>query len=382
MTLKKQILGLSIITILMAGCGNSNKLSERKTTGSTNTNTNSNTNTNANSNTNANANTDNTPEVNYVIKADKPQLNTTQKEILKVHNERRSNEFTDSPLSYSLALENEAKAYADVLAKNGKQEHDPDNAKNGYGENLFARSTEGNISIEEAMVHWYDDEKVMYDYETGDCNRSKAPNKDSKVCGHYTQVVWQETKEVGCATAVYEDVNSSYYGGSVYVCKYTKAGNVVEKREGVNTKQKPYCTNYVTDDIYTGTIPNINSKEITKKALELELVEEDRVNCTRTDNRSGSIKFAKSMKSAQLIDFHIGGDIESYIVTLNFDNVEIEKNMVKLTGTGISAEKYPIFMNIKFVGETATYYGVELEWNGYNKNDKKLSRAMKAKIYK
>ena len=375
MTLKKQILGLSIITILMAGCGNSNKLSERKTTGSTNTNTNSNTNTNANSNTNANANTDNTPEVNYVIKADKPQLNTTQKEILKVHNERRSNEFTDSPLSYSLDLEKEAQAYADVLAKNGKQEHDPDNAKNGYGENLFAHSTDKNIRIGEAMLQWYDEEKKIYTYETNECNTSKIQliNDAQATCGHYTQVVWQETKEVGCATAVYEDVNSSYYGGSVYVCKYTKAGNVVN--------QKPYCTTYATDDIYTGTIPNINSKEITKKALELELVAEDRVNCTRTDNRNGSIKFAKSMKSAQLIDFDIfNGD--KYTVTLNFDKVEIEKNMVKLTGKGISAEKYPIFMNIKFVGETATYYGVELEWNGHNENNVTLSRAMKAKIYK
>jgi len=111
------------------------------------------------------------------------------------------------------------------------------------------------------------------------------------------------------------------------------------------------------------------------------LVTEDRVNCTRTDNRNGSIKFAKSMKSAQLIDFDIfNGD--KYTVTLNFDNVAIEKNMLKMTGTGISAERYPIFMNIKFVGETATYYGVELEWNGHNKNDITLSRNMKAKIYK
>ena len=56
--------------------------------------------------------------------------------------------------------------------------------------------------------------------------------------------------------------------------------------------------------------------------------------------------------------------------------------MVKLTGTGISPEKYPIFMNIKFVGEGSDYYGVELEWNGHNANNPSLSRSMKAKIYK
>ena len=365
MTLKKQILGLSIVAIVMAGCGNSTTLSERETTNTTST------------------NTDTSEEINYVIKTNKPHLTSIQEEILNVHNGRRSNEFTDSPLSYSLELERKAKAYADVLAKNGKQEHDPENLKNGYGENLFAHSTDRYIRIEEAMTHWYDDEKAIYTYETDECNTSKInlQNDVKSTCGHYTQVVWQETKEVGCATAIYTDQNSSYYGGSVYVCKYSKAGNVVENRNSTNIKQKPYCTNYVTNDIYTGEVPTINSKDITKKALKLELVTEDRVNCTRTDNLNGSIKFAKSMKSAQLINFDIFNGNE-YTVTLNFNRLTIIDNVIKLQGTGVSAEKYPIFMNIKFVGETATYYGVELEWNGHNENNITLSRAMKAKIYK
>jgi len=377
MTLGKHIIGLSIVAIVMAGCGYSDTLSDRKSTTDTTTtdDTTNTTNTTTNTTDNTTDNTTTAEEINYVIKAKSISLTDTQKEIVRVHNERRSNEFTDSDLRYSLELEKVAQDYANVLAQNGKQEHDPKNAENGYGENLFAHSTDKNLTIEDAMRNWYDEEKKMYNYETNECNTSHtiAHNDKQPTCGHYTQVVWQETKEVGCASAVYTDRNSSYYGGSVYICRYKEAGN--------RGNEKPYCTNYVTDDIYTGTIPTINTKDITSKNLEIELVAEDRVNCNRTDKINGSIKFAKGFKSAQLIDFDIfNGD--SYTVTLDFDEVTIVDNMVKLTGTGLAEEKYPIFMNIKFVGETSDYYGVELEWNGHNANDKTLSRKMKAKIYK
>ncbi len=339
----------------MVGCGDSNTLSER--TGTTPTPT---------------ASGD---EENYVIKPVTQILTTRQKEILKIHNERRSNDFSDSDLSYSIELETAAQTYADKLAKNGKQEHDPSNKINGYGENIFAHSANKNIALETAMRQWYDNEKKIYTYETNECNTSRVSlrNDADATCGHYTQVAWQNTKEVGCATTTYTNLTSSYFGGAVYICKYTKAGNVVN--------EKPYCTNYVTNDIYTGTIPTINTTDITAKNLVIELVAEDRVNCSRTDNQNGSISFAQGFQSAQLIDFDIFNG-NAYTVTLNFDKVEIINNMVKLTGTGLATEKYPIFMNIKFVGEADTYYGVELEWNGHNEANTTLSRSMKAKLYK
>ena len=111
------------------------------------------------------------------------------------------------------------------------------------------------------------------------------------------------------------------------------------------------------------------------------MTEEDRVNCVRTDNRNGYINFAKGFQSAQLIDFDIFNGT-NYTATLDFNKVVIEDNMVKLTGRGVTAEKYPIFMNIEFVGETSDYYGVELEWNGHNENNETFSRQMKAKFYK
>ena len=355
----RNAIGLSVIVAVLVGCGASGTLSERETTTPAEV-------------------TDPTEtqaeEQNYLIAPKKQQLTAIQEEILSVHNERRKQEFDDADLHYSLALEEVAKAYANQLADSGRVEHDPNNASNGYGENLFAHSTDKNISIEEAMKHWYDEEKVMYNYESNECNVSKAiMNVSNATCGHYTQVVWQETQEVGCATVNYTNENSTYANGSVYVCRYQKAGNV----EG----EKPYCSNYTTSDIYTGVKPNINTKDITGRALSMELVQEDRVNCTRVDNSNGSIKFAKGFGSAELIDFDIfNGD--KYTTTLKFDKVEIVDDMVKLSGVGVSEEKYPIFMNIKFVGESNLYYGVELDWNGHNANDKTFSRTMKAKIYK
>ncbi len=356
----QKMIGLSMIVTLLVGCGASGTLSPRETS------------TTPTEEINETETT--TVETNYIITPKVEPLTTEQEHIVQVHNERRHNEFDDAPMHYSLELEKVALAYAKELAQSGKVEHDPNNARNGYGENLFANSEDKNITIDEAMIHWYDNEKVMYDYETNECNTSKAiENIDNATCGHYTQVVWQETREVGCATVNYINPESLYANGSIYVCRYQKPGNV----QG----EKPYCTNYTTSDIYTGVIPKINTQDITGKDLSIELIDEDRVNCIRRDNSNGSIRFEKGFKSATLIDFDIfNGD--KYTTTLQFDNVEIVDDMVKLSGVGISEEHYPIFMNIKFISDNDTYYGVELEWNGYNANDATFSRNMKAKFYK
>ena len=44
-------------------------------------------------------------------------------------------------------------------------------------------------AVEDAVKSWADEVKD-YDYEN---------NKCSKVCGHYTQIVWATTEAVGCA---------------------------------------------------------------------------------------------------------------------------------------------------------------------------------------
>ncbi|KAI0209419.1 Glioma pathogenesis-related protein 1 [Lamellibrachia satsuma] len=89
------------------------------------------------------------------------------------------------------------------------------------GQNLWVHT--GGHDIEAAVQVWYD-EVNDYDYNANTCN---------KVCGHYTQVVWANTREVGCGTAYctktvgFKD-RAAYY----IVCNYGPAGNYVG--------QKPY----------------------------------------------------------------------------------------------------------------------------------------------
>jgi pathogenesis-related protein 1 len=57
-------------------------------------------------------------------------------------------------------------------------------------------------------------ESQNYDYNSNGCRG---------VCGHYTQMVWRDTKEVGCAVAPGE-------GREVWACNYEPPGNWVGKR--------------------------------------------------------------------------------------------------------------------------------------------------------
>ena len=372
MMISKKMMSLSVAVFLLSGCGSST-LGERDTTeGVSGDGTAVST-----DNTQVTDETEVTDVVaqNFVISAPQQTLTEKQKNIVTLHNSKRSNEFAGATMGYSLALEAAAQTYANELAASGKFEHDPTNMANGYGENLFAHADQRDLDIDTAMLHWYDIEKPQYDYETGVCNENNVTDSAGNVivCGHYTQVVWQETREVGCAMANYENNESEYRDGSVYVCKYKKPGNIIG--------EKPYCLEYNTMDIYSGGVPTVNTDDIVDKALSIELVVEDRVNCTRIDNTNGSIKFAKGFQSAQLIDFDIfNGD--SYTVTLDFDTVTIQDNMVMMTGKGLEENQPSIFMNIKFVGETSSFYGVELEWNGYDAAQPQYSRKMKAKLYK
>ena len=56
-------------------------------------------------------------------------------------------------------------------------------------------------------------ESADYSPASGSC----APNRQ---CGHYTQIVWPSTEEVGCGMAVCPSF------GQVWVCRYRPRGNV------------------------------------------------------------------------------------------------------------------------------------------------------------
>ncbi len=298
-------------------------------------------------------------------------LTKAQQDVIRVHNEKRNIYFNDSPLKYSLKLESEAQNYADILASTGEFRHDPTNHQNNYGENLYAFSKDKPLTIDDAMPHWFDDEEPHYHYEDGSCDIGYQ-------CGHYTQVIWQNTREVGCATAKYQ--RGRFKNGYIYVCKYYKAGNISFNGENL----KPYCSNYDMSDIYLKDIPA--SLSLADKKFDIELISEDRVNCIRDDKYNSYIKFNSDLTKAYIPDFQIFNNGE-YKNSLEFDNISIDGTKIILKGTNknITDNRYKnreIYMNIEILGENSDYYSANIEWNGLDSSLKEYSRNMKAKIYK
>lgn len=129
-------------------------------------------------------------------------------EMVAAHNAVRARVGTP-PLTWSDRLAAVAQEWADGLLASGKLVH---SQNPNYGENLY--EIEGAAATPASMVNRFADESKDYDYGSNSCRA---------VCGHYTQVVWSDTKQVGCAVA---------RGGrrEVWVCEYDPPGNYVGKR--------------------------------------------------------------------------------------------------------------------------------------------------------
>lgn len=123
--------------------------------------------------------------------------------ILAAHNSYRARHAARS-LSWSDSLAGNAQAWADKCVF----EH---SGTSGMGENLL--SWTGNRSDQDTVGLWYA-ENTSYDYVSG------GPKTSGAVTGHFTQIVWEDTTEVGCGVAQCPSI------GSYLVCNYAPAGNV------------------------------------------------------------------------------------------------------------------------------------------------------------
>lgn len=138
------------------------------------------------------------------------QLTDVQQAILDAHNDCRD-EVNVPPLSWSVELANIAQDWADTLSGERNLRHRPDISGSGAGENLAAGS-----SIDRMLDLWKD-EKDNYNPSTGQC-------RSGKTCGHYTQMVWSDTTEIGCGVASHRRY------GNVMVCNYSPPGNYFGRR--------------------------------------------------------------------------------------------------------------------------------------------------------
>ncbi|KAI5930118.1 Glioma pathogenesis-related protein 1 [Manis javanica] len=84
------------------------------------------------------------------------------------------------------------------------------------GENIWTGSL-SIFSVSSAVTAWYN-EIQYYDFKTRKCSR---------VCGHYTQVVWANSYKIGCAVQFCPKVSgvASLSNGAHFICNYGPAGN-------------------------------------------------------------------------------------------------------------------------------------------------------------
>ncbi|MFC4230275.1 CAP family protein [Parasediminibacterium paludis] len=137
-------------------------------------------------------------------------------EVLQHHNNIR--EKVGSPaLVWNQQLAAYAQQWADYLANNNhctmKHRDHPGEGDKAYGENIFWGSSSDYYKPMDASLSWYGEIKFFKYQRLNDNNWYKT--------GHYTQMVWKDTKEMGVGVAVCPN------GGLIVVANYYPAGNVM-----------------------------------------------------------------------------------------------------------------------------------------------------------
>ena len=134
-----------------------------------------------------------------------------QRDVIWRHNHWREQADPNMPkMKWSPTLALAAKIWADELSQDCEMRH----STMKYGENIFWGSSSFSAK---AVVDAWADERHDYDYAKNMC-------KEGAQCGHYTQIVWKTTTEVGCAKV------RCGSGNEIWVCIYDPAGNIVGEK--------------------------------------------------------------------------------------------------------------------------------------------------------
>jgi uncharacterized protein YkwD len=123
------------------------------------------------------------------------------------------------PLAWSDTLAASARGYAETMARTGRFEHAVQPMGPGReGENLWT-GTRYAYAYPEMIGHWIAERKDFVNGATPGFSRTGRWED----VAHYTQIVWRDSTQVGCAMA-------SSRSEDYLVCRYAPAGNVVGER--------------------------------------------------------------------------------------------------------------------------------------------------------
>ena len=145
--------------------------------------------------------------------------------ITDAHNDvRASASPTPDPALEPLCWSASVAAVAQSWADNCTWQHNP--GRGFLGENIFGGSGNWLASGALSAVAMWADEAAYYDYASNTC-------ESGQVCGHYTQIVWRSSANLGCGIKLC-NTGSPFGGGSwtFVVCNYDPPGNWLG--------QKPY----------------------------------------------------------------------------------------------------------------------------------------------
>lgn len=140
----------------------------------------------------------------------RPASNSLSAPLLEAHNRYRL-EVGVPQLTWSESLATASQTWADRLATSNTFEH---SQANGYGENLW-QGTAGAFSLTEMVATWGDEQA---DFMPNRPFPDVSTTGNWADVGHYTQMIWRDTTEVGCGLATAN-------GYDVLVCRYTPPGN-------------------------------------------------------------------------------------------------------------------------------------------------------------
>ena len=170
-----------------------------------------------------------------IIQINSLDLEKIRSEILDNHNYHRKMHQVD-PLTRSAEIEAVAQVYSEHLASINSMQH---SGNKKYGENLYYCWASNGICVtgDKASEIWYS-EVSKYDYSNPEF---------SSGTGHFTQLVWKGSSQIGCGAACNAQnncyVTCNYYPPGNY--KGDFANNVLQLNEGMSTAGKVFLAIFI-----------------------------------------------------------------------------------------------------------------------------------------
>lgn len=151
-------------------------------------------------------------------------LNTFRNTALSKHNTYRRVHRSPA-MTLNNSVNSTAQAWADHLAATATFVHSTSAQRKGAGENIYAYYTTGTSVTADSMANkaidaWYNEVK-LYNY---------ANPGFSAATGHFTQVVWKDSIQLGCGLSKgTKTFSGTKYNAYYVVCQYNPAGNMAGK---------------------------------------------------------------------------------------------------------------------------------------------------------